>query len=383
MATLQVDYAFALNRSGFLNAAGREALFEEQRTFSFADIADHCQVTRLGVYGAWEECLRLFDVPKDSYEDEFQVIDLSFDLFRDVRVSKNSILTTDHPYYDSKWLFFLVEYGLLTLSTNEKNSICILFDRNMTPEDKFETCTRLISTAPAKNCPRKDTKYYIDHLLLAAVERVNLMKYSIFVPLPLAETERNISALIRLSQKFPEDATIDYALISIVTNVEYIVKNMHLPWHLDSMMIHRTDLTVEIYKHLAANGLVTDWSHALNRSNVTPHQLREIGLPAGFPHKSLLRKDNWCVREGSIWHILYYLSSGYSPDVRRFRKHAAAGVVQRVWRRHRERLRRRSFAFQWLAAPSRLTALPRDLQWLVYRYVRPAHVPRGLPPKFH
>jgi hypothetical protein len=83
-----------------------------------------------------------------------------------------------------------------------------------------------------------------------------------------------------------------------------------------------------------------------------------------------------------FWHFVPYLLNEGAYE--HFAWHAAAGVVQRVWRRHRERLRRRHYRRElFLWRDTRLGLLPSDLLWVIYRYLRPAGALRGLPPKYH
>jgi hypothetical protein len=83
-----------------------------------------------------------------------------------------------------------------------------------------------------------------------------------------------------------------------------------------------------------------------------------------------------------IWRSVLYIRDVIPSRI--FTKHGAAGVVQRCWRRHRERLRRKEFARRldfWRGTFLELP--PKDVLWIVYRYIRilPPAVLRGLPPK--
>jgi len=381
MATNQIDYARVLNRSGVLNRRGRTALFAKQRAYSFDDIDEYLYWLGLVLNpnGVWRECLRLFDAIKETYEDEFRVISLSFDLIKNLRAIGNMGLSTDVSHVGYLWNEMLEQTSFRDNAyLSPHKSVEKRFKYATSPHQKYELWKTLTLN------DAQFTSRASDYFVASLVREIKIIRsVPHYVPLPLAETERNMNLLFEWDKSHPGLLALRYPYISKYINMEYIAKNMHLPWNW-AYVLDRHDLCVEVLKHPLIQGQYRNYSRILENTDIAHHQMPDLSpsVYSSVPDTFLQRGD-WDFRNTSIWLVVRHFTTT-NIRTQRFVQHAAAGVLQRVWRRHRERLRRRSFARDFLRdEDSQLTALPRELQWMVYRYVRPAHVLRGLPPKFH
>jgi len=383
-ATLQIDYVYALNRAGVLNREGRVTLFAKQRVHSYDDINEYLQSlsTTNGPTGIWLWCLDLFDTVKENYEDEFKVILLSFDLVKNVRPVRGTPVSTDVNLSRGiqYWGDFLGQYDLLEFDKEAQKTIAfhIFYSGSMTAHQKFELWKKWVAG-------REDYKeMYSDYFVAGMVRKINKIWPALeYVSLPLAETESNMGLLLEWEKEYPGLLTNRFGQLSMTVDMDYVEKNMHLPWNHDNLLC-RQDLRSGVLNHPALQYRFRNDFHIVEYTDIAISRIiTNESFTSDILTGRFLQRSIRNVGQDSIWRVMSCLYNNITRT-QRFARHSVAGVIQRVWRRHRERVRRKKFAETYLDEDrSRLATLPRDLQWMVYRFVRPVGVLRGLPPKFH
>jgi hypothetical protein len=195
---------------------------------------------------------------------------------------------------------------------------------------------------------------------------------------PPPVVERHIRLLEALCSGHPS-FSVDYNFLSRKAPLSVIFRDLSIPWNM-TIVQGRDDydpLSAELAPFppsapetcLLTGGLTEEW---FNKRGI-PLTQDLTPLDPSFRTRPFR----------GIWRLLLYLPH-FTKESMAFDRHSAAGVIQRCWRRHRERLRLRAFAHGIvLWQDTFLGVLPRDLLWFLYRFTRglsPAAW-RGLPPK--
>jgi hypothetical protein len=221
-----------------------------------------------------------------------------------------------------------------------------------------------------------DVKQYISRdLTEAAVCKYGTQSGDIvFYPPPILKQRIN-----ELAELCDGDGTffVRWSNLSSMLPLDFIMTNS-FPWDLVEVgrRHDHTPLTIRNYMsfaspmdYLGGTSFTFEWFKQLGVFSLFP------GYPLGPGHEARVLRGVW--RLVPYLHFRNFASS-------HFAWHSAAGVVQRCWRRHRERLRRRTYACLLAhCSGTILMLLPRDLLWMLYRYVRvaPPGALLGLPPK--
>jgi len=377
MATIQTDIPYALARAGYLNNT-KTPLRYYQKWYTVDEVLDGGRL-----YLEKELMYVACYTQLESADDVFQLLQRALDYpkytrprkqkNRNPRVDRRSSM--DAKGVDGEWKKFLVAFGFL------KESATKVKPEWLDDPRLYQNCTGSEKLALRK----KLLKIHGDSALDEIDEAITISMVTTYDPyatkesqvsLPPSVTVENIKEMEKWESDTALGFVVDWELLSQYVDTGVVEMLPDRPWFF-STFVSTCNLTYKIIDSCPLD----EWDECDLAENPSVAiewlEARISGLVADPAVKNEYLFKPW----KGVWRAVLYLTG--APLGEKFRYHAAAGVVQRVWRRHRERLRRKAFARTLLDEPSRLTVLPRDLQWLVYRFARPASVLRGLPPKFH
>jgi len=368
MSTYTIDYCRVLVEAGILNNSGRYRVFNYQQYHTYEDIADYRNFSisigkPLTIHELLPEC-------------RFASLD---DMLKTINTAMDEPLSPTTKGVRHGWSWdpvFLAHYGFIEEFWNEidtwKGPI-IFFCDGLTPIQRIEIYDK-IRHKTADDIIGSDSVRTM--LAISMVAKPNWLggKGLWFTQRPMNEIIEGMKVLCEESPK--RQIEIAWDAISAVAPIEYISSNPALPWtwRYVGQNQYNDMRVITANAHLPWNGRILAESKYATLGDL-------LACPITRPYMNsaevVPKKHRDKVRYG-IWEWIRHADSWIFPQV--FMWHGAAGVIQRSWRRHKERLRRRKYATEWLGTVL-LDNFPKDIQWMIYRYTRPAGVERGLPPK--
>jgi len=390
MATIQVDHVYALKRAGFFTPLGNLVTLGQCRVHN----AD--EITQIIDHGNYLCTFNSIDfVCTQKLETEYDIFYLLAWAFKDMKKQMKKRLelgsSLSHPTSsraEDMWRLFLNEYGLLDEfeSRDYYDNIAFYIVPN---NEKIQLRNQAILDMDGKTYLIGDMDRDLHTSMIKRAEYHSHLTYNL-KPLPHHTIIKNIHIMKRWDRKrvgsfLGHAFEIDWDYLSEIVPMSVIEVLPEDPWEI-RVVSKRRDVTFNVMKRFSAYR----WGlKEIDRTNIPVEiilsQMKlELGSRSHLAYRehSIVKYQYTCGRLRGIWRTAYFMTSS-TKNKDRFWRHAAAGVIQRVWRRHRERLRRKAFATTFLGKPSYLSALPRDIWHMVYQYVRPASALRGLPPKFH
>jgi len=372
MCTNRIDYCGVFARTGMVEKGKRHILFNRQRFCTYDEIVAYRQYfdatytsmrNTLGKLVARCSFASLDDMTK-TIRDAIDEIDLPVAQIDRIEWSSN----------------FLAQYGVieeLWKDINRWNGPYILFCNGLTPMQRIEVFNEVYSKLVGQDCEHR-IQCFEDALSKSMIVEPNWFGNKGWLrPRPINEINDGIKLLIKEEAK--GQITIHWGLISESIPIEYVIANPTFPWVWqavgESQYINWKELTANV--HLPWNGrLLMNTAYF-----ASVEDLLSCPITRPYMHSSWLMKEKHKGRTlYGVWDWIKHVNSDTFLKI--YEYHGAAGVIQRTWRRHKERLRRRKYATEWLGTVL-LNNFPKDVQWMIYRYTRPAGVERGLPPKLH
>jgi len=362
MATNRIDYYMVLNRAGYLRCGAGDLSW--QTWLSARDIIGNYEYNKKWiVFSTWQRLKQSIEMNNiETYEDYFTLILTMLDHqgYMMDRYYDEYIETLQPPSISNyKWVQFMGEYGL--------------------KERKDMTILELFISIDSFRGKRILLKGFKKDREMSMTERSNIEKAyykSLFYKFGSIGNLRRCHRAMKIVLKHKSKNRYLWSWMTEHLPMEYIVKNAKMPWS-QGYLIARRDLTDYVIAQMpqltshAQRIQHNYWRFSPNwlQINITPqHYISQL--------KSEFSLRKWT----GVWQYAPYL--GLTKETcRPFQMHAAAGVVQRIWRRHRERRRRKTFIIQ--CTDTRLSKIPLDVRLLIYRFIRPIAVLRGLPPKYH
>jgi len=382
MATIQLDYFYALRRAGYLRKfTAVTGLYNYQKWHTATEILEYSVKHLLQNDLMYNACYDQLETSDDTFQLLLAALD--YPKYRPRRKQRRTPSSNQCKSLqlaaDEEWTRFLINFDFLVEDVTKAKPRLLespRFYKDLTAQEKLKLRETLIGLHGDMHQLNID-----EGIILSMVcSRIN-SSFPLFREvrgsLPPVLAVKNIEILEAWEAGSAPNFTIDWGLLTDNVDIRVIEALPEKPWYVDVLQ-ERDDLTYNIIRQIPKD----QWDvEALLINPSIPVEFLESYFTTS-PEKQPAVKRKYADRMWrGVWRTVLYLSASEAGE--KFRYHAAAGVVQRVWRRHRERLRRQAFARTLLDEPTYLTALPRDLQWLVYRFVRPASALRGLPPKFH
>jgi len=367
MCTNRIDYCEVLAKAGIIKKTEYNRLFDGKHYHTFSEIDEY----------------RQFCLANRNYTNTFRrlLATCRFASLDDMSRTINAAL--DEPFSATTesgrhvWnCVFLAQYGFMEELWKEIDTWqgpYIFFCKGLTPLQRFEIYDKI--TSEMDRAVIYSLESFVSCLSISMVAEANWFGNKQWIKTrPMKEIREGMEILIREGGK--RQIEIDWSNISNLIPIEYVIANPEYPWDWRVIGYNCVDLqAITVNAHLPWNWYLISCSLYL-----TIDELLACPFTRPFMHSATktVKADYRNKARYGIWDWIRHADNRKVPTV--FTWHGAAGVIQRTWRRHKERLRRRRFAAEWLGY-TLLEKFPKDIQWMIYRYTRPAGAERGLPPK--